>query len=49
MSNNTGESVFSGLEAEKIESSYGGIYVQRYKPVGELTLRDYFAAKACTN
>lgn len=46
---NTGGSAFAGLKAAKIEMVGGridGAYVDEYKAVGGMSLRDYFAAKA---
>lgn len=43
---NNGGPAFPDLKATKVESNYGGVYVDRYEPVGGLSMRDYFAAKA---
>lgn len=43
---NNGGPAFPDLKATKVESSYGGVYVDQYKAIGGLSIRDYFAAKA---
>lgn len=43
---NTGGPAFPGLKAANIELCPGGAYVDEYKAVGGMTLRDYFAAKS---
>lgn len=43
---NNGGPAFPDLKATKVESSYGGVYVDQYEAIGGLSIRDYFAAKA---
>lgn len=43
---NDGGPAFPDLKATKVESNYGGVYVDKYEAIGGLSMRDYFAAKA---
>jgi hypothetical protein len=46
MTTNTGGSAFPTLKAKKVESNYGGVYVDQYEAIGGLSIRDYFAIRA---